>query len=166
MLHKCVINHKKDSTFFTEPLKSTQKNLKISFKTQNTLQQLLVYNKDPIPILEKAGVYKLKCGEPSCNIVYIGRSGRNIATRIKEHLMSQRIMSNNKSIFGKHLKDTNHEFDPNTDVELLHPVDYGFKQETWEELEIYKHSQSRYEEPVKIMSTNTVPPLFKILKNC
>lgn len=61
-----------------------QKDMRISFRATNTLQQILVKNKDPIPLLEKPGVYKLQCGEPSSNVVYIGRSGRSLMITIKE----------------------------------------------------------------------------------
>jgi hypothetical protein len=57
-----------------------QTNLKVAFRTINTIQQQLSEKqayKDP------CGIYKLKCN--TCNGVYFGESGRAINVRYREH---------------------------------------------------------------------------------
>ncbi|XP_044745170.1 uncharacterized protein LOC123307033 [Coccinella septempunctata] len=92
--------------------------LQISFRSTNTLGQLLSHNKDPVHFLNKSGVYRLKCGD--CNTLYVGRSGRSIISRINEHLTSFRVDNNNKSAFGVHLRVQSHNFNKEEDVKLLH----------------------------------------------
>ncbi|XP_044757815.1 uncharacterized protein LOC123315969 [Coccinella septempunctata] len=69
---------------------------RVAFKSQNTLHQSLIRNKSPIDMLDKPGVYRLECGEPGCNVVYVGRSGRSIRTRTKVHLASANNPNNDK----------------------------------------------------------------------
>lgn len=43
--------------------------IRLIFRELNTLQQLMVKNEDPVAIVDKPGVYKLKCGKPECDVV-------------------------------------------------------------------------------------------------
>lgn len=60
--------------------------------------------------------------------------------------MCQKITSNNKSTFGKHLRDLGHVLNLITYVELLHHIGYGLKQDAWVELDIFKHTKNGREE--------------------
>jgi hypothetical protein len=62
-------------------------NLKIAFKTTNTIQNHLCnlkernHRKDPF---HNSGIYQLTCKE--CNQKYIGQTGRTFKTRYNEHI--------------------------------------------------------------------------------
>ena len=62
--------------------------------------------KDPVPLDEKSGVYKLSCD--SCPAVYIGQTGRKLKTRVSEHNPNAPINSSSevedkiKSRFAAH----------------------------------------------------------------
>jgi uncharacterized protein (UPF0335 family) len=74
-----------------------QTNLKVAFRTTNTIQQQLTEKqtyKDP------SGMYKLKCN--TCNGVYVGQSGRAINVRYKEHIRYIRT-NNPKSAYATHI---------------------------------------------------------------
>ena len=55
-----------------------------------------------------AGVYKILCKD--CNSVYIGETGRDLATRIKEHKYAIRTANDNNAIF-RHVRDQSHRVD-------------------------------------------------------
>lgn len=133
----------------------------ISFKSSNTLGQLLVHNKDPVHFLNKSGVYRLKCGD--CNTLYVGRSGRSINSRINEHLTSFRVNSNNNSAFGVHLRVQNHNFNKEEDVKLLHNCDFGRRLEVLEEIEIYKHLNISNMETLNSTMTNSFQESFRLI---
>ena len=91
--------------------------------------------KDPIPKLERSGVYKLKCKE--CPAIYIGESGRQASIRIDEHL--QALTDNKKkSAFATHLLQMNHTFERGTEV-LLHEENRRRKRKALEAIEITRH---------------------------
>ena len=57
---------------------------KTTFQLINTLRQLTVDPKDPIPKEDKAGVvYQIPCS--NCPQTYIGQTGRTLGQRLKEH---------------------------------------------------------------------------------
>ena len=59
-------------------------NIRTCFKPHRTLSQVLVHTKDPVPQeCRKAVVYRVPCG--SCDMSYIGETGRTLQLRIKEH---------------------------------------------------------------------------------
>lgn len=105
-------------------------NTQISFKTNNSIYQILNNNKDKTDILKRSGVYQLECH--TCNATYIGETGRNIQQRIKEHQMN--INSN----FGRHILTSSHNFEPDTGVKLLHKMNKGTKMMLYEAYEIDK----------------------------
>ena len=50
----------------------------------NTIRSLLVHPKDKTPDLQKCGVvYQITC--PQCQHMYVGETGRTLATRMKDH---------------------------------------------------------------------------------
>ena len=105
----------------------------ISVNKQN-LGNILVNNKDHIDRLEKSGVYKIECTD--CEAVYIGQSGRNIKTRLKEHKMS--ILNNVKnSGMSTHCIENNHFINTNN-IKLLHSQHKSKRLDLLEQLEIKK----------------------------
>ena len=88
--------------------------LNIAYKATNTIKQQIAgkqINNDP------SGVYKLKCN--TCNRVYVGRSGRAITKRYKEHITY--IKSNNPiSAYATHILQNIHEFGP--EKETMHLI--------------------------------------------
>ncbi|XP_044755643.1 uncharacterized protein LOC123314420 [Coccinella septempunctata] len=136
---------------------------RVAFKSQNTLHQSLIRNKSPIDMLDKPGVYRLECGEPGCNVVYVGRSGRSIRTRTKEHLASANNPNNDKSIFGCHLREEKHKFDLEENTHLIHHCEFNHRQEILEEVEIYKHLKSTEYKALNSMLTNNIKDTYKLL---
>ena len=52
-------------------------------KTKNVFEYIKNDKTEEIPLTEKSGVYKLKCGE--CNKIYLGETGRKFKIRMNEH---------------------------------------------------------------------------------
>ena len=72
-------------------------------KPFNTLISLLVHLKDKTPTLNKCGVvYKIEF--PGCPQIYIGETGRGLATRMKEHTRKSAPFT----AIGEHCNDTKH----------------------------------------------------------
>lgn len=115
-------------------------NLKISYRSTNTLASRLVNSKQKLSHLCKSGVYKLNCADCSCS--YIGKTTRSLSTRIKEH-----ISRPNTSVFGHHLNYSNHNFSPTSNSKILHPLsNNNFKKNDYlEDLEIKRESSSNSE---------------------
>ena len=67
-------------------------------KPQTTLRQVLVHPKDKVDKHKKAGVeYKIPCNQ--CKNVYIGETGRQLATRITEHRKEAEKISDPQSFY-------------------------------------------------------------------
>ena len=63
------------------------KGIQAHSKGTNTVKTLLMVPKDKDPILQKSGtIYKFKCPHINCPEEYIGKSGRTLGGRVKEHL--------------------------------------------------------------------------------
>lgn len=133
----------------------------IAFKPLNSLNRFFVQNKDKIPLLDKCGVYKLKCND--CNSIYIGRTYRNFKTRLKEHLRCLRL-NTGFSHFAEHLLTENHNFNQETGFEALHLASKGNLLNNLESLEILRYSKSNTENSlntqVQFDSTCTFSVLF------
>ena len=71
----------KETNFVTNLFRKT--NLKIAFRTNNTIQNLLKHKQQTLDIYTQTGVYKLKC--PDFNKVYVGQTGRSFQIRFNEH---------------------------------------------------------------------------------
>ena len=85
---------------------SHQCDVNIAFKYTSTLRSILVRNKEFNNVT--AGVYKIPCRD--CNHVYIGETGRDLDTRIKEHKYACKVGNNNNAIFV-HSYNNNHVID-------------------------------------------------------
>ena len=106
---------------------------KIAFYTQNSLAQSLTNKKYSIEPLNKSGVYRLNCA--SCSKFYIGQTGRNFATRFREH--HREIDKDDcKSSFADHLKSESHFCNFNENFNILHSIHKSKKLDTLEFIEI------------------------------
>ena len=83
-----------------------------------------------IDVKSQSGVYKISCRD--CDAIYIGETGRQVATRVKEH-----VRDYVKSNMGRHLLAYNHKLDEDK-VVILHKTKKGPLQMCWETYEIYK----------------------------
>jgi aromatic ring-cleaving dioxygenase len=79
-------------------------NIKTSFSSSGKLKQFLRPAKDAIP-LHAAGIYRVPC---ECGQVYIGQTGRLVATRLTEHRRNIRLDQPEKSAIAEHAINTLH----------------------------------------------------------
>jgi hypothetical protein len=93
-----------------------QTNLNIAFISTNTIYQQLSHKSDNT---NPSGIYEVKCN--TCNMAYIGQSGRPITTRHTEHM--RYIRSNNpNSAYAMHILNNKHEYvTVNETLKLLKP---------------------------------------------
>ncbi|XP_039302124.1 uncharacterized protein LOC113005247 [Solenopsis invicta] len=93
-------------------------NIRVIFKFQKKIAQLLPNRKDQRPSLETPGVYKISC---VCEKVYIKETGRKISTRIKEHQRCAKYSHFSQSALAEHSMETGHavQCDKST---MLYPV--------------------------------------------
>ena len=71
------------------------------------LGRILTRVKDPTPPEERPGViYKIKC---ICGDFYVGETGRNLTTRVKEHKAACRLAAFNRSAVAEHTWQEGHE---------------------------------------------------------
>jgi len=92
--------------------------IKIAFKSTNTLQQLTKPKTHNITQdHDKSGIYKLT-GQ-ACNRAYIGQTGRNLTLRYREHI---RYIENNDphSAYALHILQNIHEYGSLKDTMSLH----------------------------------------------
>ena len=110
-------------------------NIRVIFKPQKKIAQLLPNPKDQRPSLETPGVYKIPC---VCGKVYIGETGRKISTRIKEHQRCAKYNHFSQSALAEHWMETGHavQYDKAT---ILAPSQGYFARKYREGLEILKH---------------------------
>ena len=74
-----------------------------------TLRNILVHNKPPRDTDDLSGVvYKINCKD--CNLCYVGETGRDLNTRVREHKDSVRLGRTNNACF-KHVQNTLHSID-------------------------------------------------------
>jgi len=98
-----------------------------------TVGQLSVL-KDRLHKMQKSGIYRVTCGV--CGMVYVGQTGRQLATRFHEH------KTNVSSAFYSHCMNARH--DPNAaSVELLHHCSGGERMNRLEEVETMKSSKDK-----------------------
>jgi arginyl-tRNA--protein-N-Asp/Glu arginylyltransferase len=110
-------------------------NVKTAFRTNNTIQKLLLHKQQITDIHSQSGVYKLTC--PDCGKVYVGQTARNFATRFKEHKNAFRIASHSSN-FAKHLIEHTHSFGPiHNTTQILHLQNKGALLNTLEQFHIY-----------------------------
>ena len=71
------------------------------FKGGSTIKDLLVHPKDKDNILQKRGViYRYKCGRMDFDEEYIGKSGRSLEERFREHMRAPYPILDHHNITG------------------------------------------------------------------
>jgi hypothetical protein len=85
----------KETRMITRLLKDY--NVKIAYKTNNTISDHLRHKNGKPDKYESSGIYELRC--KSCPRKYIGQTGRNFKTRYREHMLAIR---NNNSAASKY----------------------------------------------------------------
>jgi hypothetical protein len=130
-------------------------NLEIAFRPTNTIyQQLSNKTKNP----NRSGIHQLKCS--TCNLAYVGQSGRPISTRHREHL--RYIRNNNPtSAYAMHILGNRHEFGPAEEtLKLLKPCSKGSRMDCWEALFIHLHHKHNI--LTSEQQANDTNPLFEL----
>jgi hypothetical protein len=95
----------KETRTITRLLKDT--NIRIAYKTENTMQNHLQPRKHETDKHNKSGIYQMKC--KGCQQRYIGQTGINFKTRYKEHIQAMRSNKPN-SRYSQHILDTQHTY--------------------------------------------------------
>ena len=80
-----------------------KQDVNVAFKYTSTIKSMLVRNKNKN--ICDAGIYKIPCQD--CELVYIGETGRNLETRIKEHKYAVKSHNKNNALFH-HKYETDH----------------------------------------------------------
>jgi hypothetical protein len=92
--------------------------LKIAFRTTNTLGNLISRKNHTTDKFSKSRVYRLICS--GCHKTYVGQTGRQFSARYREHLTTFH-KKNNSLNYAKHLNEADHSFGPIHDImEILH----------------------------------------------
>jgi len=128
----------RETTYITNLFKKT--NLKIAFRTTNTIGNLLTHRHTQPDKFSGSGVYKLTC--PDCHTAYIGQTGRRFSTLYKEHETAFRHNPNTSS-FTKHLTEYNQTFGPMPSI--MQPLQLhkkGPHLNTLEKFHIYTESKA------------------------
>ena len=128
----CHTSHKLQRIF-------SQAEITIFHTAPNKIQASLQRHKDKQDTQDKAGVYRIPC---ECGKVYIGETGCNISTRVKEHQAHDRLGHLDKSAIIKHSHEQDHRINWK-ETKLIAPVQF------W--------NQRRVREAIEIKSHNTVP---------
>jgi hypothetical protein len=103
-------------------------NLKIAYKTTNTIKHLLKPRYEKPDIYNQSGVYQLQCEE--CSLKYIGKTGRTFRVRYREHINSIRTNKQN-SKFAQHILETGYNYDTIGQImKILHTEKKGPKLNT------------------------------------
>ncbi|XP_038066508.1 uncharacterized protein LOC119736566 [Patiria miniata] len=110
-------------------------NIKVYYRTRNKLETKLYTHKDKHNPRSQAGVYRIPC---SCGKVYIGETGRDLTTRLKEHIAHGRRGELDKSAIVKHSADLDHVVDWEQ-AEIIAPEKHWYTRRIREAIEIHKH---------------------------
>ncbi|KAL6418881.1 hypothetical protein ACFW04_011716 [Cataglyphis niger] len=91
--------------------------VKLSYFSLNKLHRFIKVHKDQEPKASSSNIiYKINCD--NCDASYVGQTGRQLQTRIKEHRNHIRRNTSSHSIIIDHRLQHNHEFKWN-DVKIL-----------------------------------------------
>jgi hypothetical protein len=115
-------------------------NIRIALSANNTIEKLLTTKQEQVKSkYDKSGVYQLKC--PTCNMKYIGQTGRSFKTRFQEHLRHFKY-NNRKSKFAQHLLDKEHSMDKTENtMDIIHITSKGKMMDTIGKYYIYTETK-------------------------
>jgi hypothetical protein len=104
-------------------------------------------------------MYEIKCN--SCQLKYIGQTGRNFRTRYKEHIQ---VIHTNKttSRYAQHILDTGHSYGTIEDtLNILHFKKKGPLMNSLEQFHIYRLGKDNLH--LKVTHTDTYNPIFNLI---
>jgi hypothetical protein len=106
----------------------------------NSLEKLLTTKQEQVKSkYDKSGIHQLKC--PTCNMKYIGQTGRSFKTRFQEHLRDFKY-NNQKSKFAQHLLDKEHSMDKmENSMDIIHITSKGKMMDTIEKYYVYRETK-------------------------
>jgi hypothetical protein len=111
-------------------------NMKVAFRTNNTLRQHLKIKEKMTDKYNQSGVYQMACQD--CELKYIGQTGRTFRTRYKEHIRDIKI-NRQKSRFAQHILNTTHNYGTmEQTMTILHPKKKGKMLNALENYHIYE----------------------------
>ena len=91
--------------------------------------------KDKVPTSQKSGIYKIAC--KNCNKSYIGKTKRNLNTRVNEHFRNIRFKQVDKSAVAHHVWIEDHEME--REAKLLKEGQKPAELTIWEKVYIQKY---------------------------
>jgi len=123
----------KEASFITNLFKKTD--LKISWRTTNTIQNLLMPKHNIPGKYAHSGAYKLTC--PDCNKAYVGQTRRSFTVRFLEHEYTFKTNCHTSG-YAKHILEQSHSFGPIQDtMQILQYQNKGNHLNTIETFYIY-----------------------------
>jgi len=124
----------RETTYITNIFKKAD--IRITLRTNNTLQNLLMQKAQPLDKYSRSGAYKLTCLE--CNKVYVGQMVQSFTQRFKEHRNAFKS-NRNTSDYAKHALEHLHPFGPIQEtMQVLQYQRKGTHLNTIEKFFIYK----------------------------
>jgi hypothetical protein len=123
----------KETTCITNLFKKTDP--KITLRTNNTIQKLLMPKPQTSDRYTRSGAYKLTCQD--CNKAYRGQTGRSFYEMFKEHKYTLKTNSH-MSNYAKHILEHSHSFGPIQDtLQILQYQGKGIHLKTIERFHIH-----------------------------
>jgi hypothetical protein len=164
-----VLNHKTRNgaifTFYSSTIREVTNifrdtNLRITFSTNNTLQNILNTRHRDNNIYTQSGIYRMVCH--TCNNSYIGQTYGKLEIRYKEHI--KYIKNNNgQSAYATHILNNLHNYGPiESTVKLIHKAYEGNRINTQEN---YYIQYFQLHNIIQEQTTIKLNPLFQIACN-
>ncbi|XP_063971218.1 uncharacterized protein LOC135157942 [Lytechinus pictus] len=111
-------------------------NILVRHQSSRKLHSILHSHKDKHPSNKQPGVYKIPC---DCGKVYIGETGRDFDTRLKEHKTHHRRSDWDRSAIAKHAQQENHSIDWDKS-HLITNIRHWNTRRVREAIEIHQHN--------------------------
>jgi hypothetical protein len=135
-------------------------NVKIAYRTNNTISNYLRVKNGKPDKLESSGIYELKC--KSCPRKYIGQTGRNFKTRYREHMLAIRNNNSAASKYAQHILETGHEYGKMEDILTIMQCERkGRRLNSLEQF--YIHRLVKEETQLNDTHKNTHNPIFDLI---
>ncbi|KAJ9578766.1 hypothetical protein L9F63_004974 [Diploptera punctata] len=114
-------------------------NIKLAPKNDYSLGNLIKTNKnEKIEDCKKSGIYQINCKD--CEKIYIGKTKRNLNTRLKEHLRNVKNGETEKSAIAAHAWSEKHRIE--TKAKLLKQLEKPKELTIWEKIYICKNENT------------------------
>ncbi|XP_055837083.1 uncharacterized protein LOC129905590 [Episyrphus balteatus] len=136
--------------------KLKQQNIECVYSSNGKIKNMLGSTKDKSPIVNKSGIYEIKCGD--CDAVYIGQTKRSIGVRFNEHSNHIKYNRPEKSSVAAHALTNNHFNVRLEDVKLKKHVTNNRRLDAYESLYISNNNNAMNSDNGNIMS-----PLFNLI---